>query len=139
MVSIVLNLAAAAARVAAPGGSGDAETTAYLYWAPWCAPCRTELKNYPVLAKAVAPIPLVVVALDTGLRERALLWQVPANRLSIEPAPSFEVLARLAPPAAGLPYAVIRRADGQTCATTKGVLTAPAITRMRRECEALPH
>lgn len=129
-MSLLLGLAMA---LAAPTAAADpGEPRLILFGANWCAPCRAELSNLPVLADAARPVPLVVAWLDRqapAAAERA----VQGARLA-SPAEARALAKAHGRGLTGLPYSVMVGSDGVVCADHKAQLSVEAIARMRGAC-----
>jgi thiol-disulfide isomerase/thioredoxin len=110
-----------------------------MFWAAWCAPCRAEIAAWPELQRAAGPLPVHVVALDTPIeRSRALLKDLPADRVHHGRGSSFSMLAAWSDRASGLPFAVVLDMQGRICASQNGGLTVERLAAMRRRCAITP-
>jgi hypothetical protein len=104
-----------------------------VYYASTCAPCRLEL---PALAEAVQDgLPVTIVLLTGEARARRELAAVsPELAARAEPAPQTagpRAALRAAGDADGiLPFSRVRRPDGSTCRTWRGILTLDRIRRL---------
>jgi thiol-disulfide isomerase/thioredoxin len=105
-----------------------------MFWAPWCAPCRQELRDYAALDRIATPVPLIVIALDTGRDQLPLLGDIPRDRLRVVRGSSVANLARWSPETAGLPLTLGVEADGGACASHAARIDVQALKRLIEAC-----
>lgn len=105
-----------------------------MFWAPWCAPCRQELREYDALSRA-APVPLIVVALDTTRENLPLLEGLSRERVRVVGGSSVANLAQWSPDTAGLPLTLGVDQAGNRCAAHSKRLDAEAIDRLASACK----
>lgn len=123
------------ALAAAPGRALPVDGPAIvMLWAPWCAPCREEVRRYPELSAAAAPVPVYVVALDTPIGRRALLRSIPRERLLFETRPSIAVLPHWSPDTAGLPTTFAVDARNRRCASVGRSLNVERLVALIKAC-----
>jgi hypothetical protein len=118
--------------VAPAGQPASPAHTIILLGADWCAPCVVELRELPTLARAAAPLRLVLAWTD-----RAARLPAEAVRLGVTQVPlatAREMLARYGEGNAGLPLAVMLRGDGTACATLREGLSKDGIAAMLKSC-----
>lgn len=109
-----------------------------VFYASTCLPCRIETAYLAEIARGGHPA-LVVTLLTDETKARDQLAQA-SDRLAerARPAPAGQsprdVLARAGDPDGVLPFARLTGGDGKTCATWRGILSAPVLDRLLRRC-----
>ena len=106
--------------------------TIVLFGATWCAPCRVELRGLRDLAAAAPRINWIIAWDDNSLSR--LRFARPAALREVTGSAAAALKARLAPDAAGYPFAVMLDAQGVRCAAWPGPLTPALVDRLRKEC-----
>ncbi len=110
-----------------------------VFYASTCAPCRLEL---PALAAALQDgLPVTIVLLTETVRARQDLAAV-APELAARAVAAADLTAPRATlrdagdPDGILPFSRVRRGQGGTCRTWRGLLTLERIRRLLAECSA---
>lgn len=108
-----------------------------LFVASWCAPCHGEVRALPEIAKAAAPMRVIVVPIDARRGTERLMAAVPQDRQwRLAPAEAIATMRRLAGRAPGLPTSVAIDAKGEVCAVARRPLSPATALAIRRRCEA---
>ncbi len=105
-----------------------------LLWAEWCAPCREEVRALPALTAAVAPVPVVIVAVDANRRSVSLLSRTPSSQKRFWSGSAYALMERWGVEASGLPLAAAFDAAGRVCATAGGGVDADKLRRLLAVC-----
>lgn len=139
-------LAAAATGSPAPSrlktgfvdGNGDQATTPrpaiLLFFATWCAPCRMEIRSIDSLARAAAPVPIIIVPMDANLTTKQALSGIRPTQIRYTVGGTYRLLASLAGPSSSLPVAVAINAEGAPCAIKREGLKAADIESFLAPC-----
>ena len=106
-----------------------------MLWAPWCAPCRQELRDYATFDRVSAPVPVWVIALDTARDQLPLLGGIPKDRVRVIGGSSVANLARWSPETSGLPLTIGIDETGRQCASHAARLDVQALSRLIKACK----
>jgi len=105
-----------------------------LFWASWCAPCQAELRGLATLQKAVAPMPVILVALDGSVRSRAMLRHVDPEAVRYPGSVDANMLNLVPGGAPGVPFAIAFDRQGIACGQKGGGVAAADIVAWRDRC-----
>ena len=123
-------LVGAAGMVAPADAASYPPRTLMLLVASWCAPCRTELARLDSIVDAAGPVAVRVVPIDDRPATRAMLRDVPRERVW-RTAVALDLVSR---ETGGLPFSLMTDDAGRRCATHARPLDADAVAAMRRRC-----
>lgn len=111
---------------------GIEEPTIILFGASWCAPCRVELRNLTLLARAAAPHRLQIAWIDRAPAASALTAGPNVSILSPEEARrKFE---KVAGNNQGLPIVAMIDGNGRSCAVLRQPATVVRIQSLVARC-----
>jgi len=131
--------------IAASAGDARAKTDAFqlppssmvMFWAAWCAPCRSEVSAFAQLSGSAAPRKTLILAVGENPQSRAILSAIPPDhvRYTQEPFPALFRRFGIRGPIA-LPFALMTDANGKICATISGGATVASVAVATRQCAA---
>lgn len=140
-LAVSLMLGAAVAPAPAPvlrDGAGAVRPlpgpSVILFWAAWCAPCRAELAQIDALSAAAAPLPVIVIALDSSRSSQALLRRLAPDLVRYPATPTTNPMALMPGGGAALPAAFAIDNLGRICAMARTGVDVPTMRQWRETC-----
>jgi thiol-disulfide isomerase/thioredoxin len=118
--------------------SGLPHPAIILFWADWCAPCHEEIADLAALERAAAPLPVIVVPLESDRRTRRALRHLAPERLRFVATGAIAFMQDLTGGAVGLPASLALDRGGRRCALKYGAVTPEDLATWRRQCAARP-